>query len=1112
MPPLERFGRISSNPDLEMPRAMEHMTGSKEKFEKIKREGQLKWNIPDGDGEIEELVWLSSGAMVRKNRPGSYGFLFDPHVIDEKYNGLPSLSNLLNADRNALKDNPHLARIVGVDSDQMYAYTYDELEEAIRNHMQELGYTLENVMEISELPSEVTVNGNISIKDAVAVVEDGDIKVITEETRGLRPDQWEYREPTEDELRQSFVGSTQDLWLPGRETPDYWKNDYKYKKNPIDLESPILSEHMSTHIKSKYDEIKKDGQLKSPSYAMDKSIWFSKGAYLRTKRNRETSWHANWGFLFDPDVLAQKYHAAPNIESIYEADGVVKSEVDAMKEDVFSRRYEMTADEYLLEKNRVYGEYLKSKGLSLNDVLKTPYYPSEIVAVGPIDLNDAVGVVEDGEVKIITEATRGKSPDEWEFREPTEEELVQSAYSPSDSDIDVDSDPIDFQQDLGTSSVADTLIAAVDTDGADPTAPPTLPSRYHHIKKGSQERKRKKLPDLTIDQYKDLSWVNVFGRAAYNLEENVHDIMRDTFDAIVDFDGTLSALSKLTFEGAMQGSGLKRLIGDIQLPKVDLRNYEQEFLAEGYDPHWAQPDILTTREGREELMDILGDDRYGEYITERQPESINVDTELFNTVWNFYKDAYGLSDNGMAGLKRYIAEQPAEFMGDIAMLGTFTAKSIGVGAKASATMRRASLVRNLRNTSGFNQYVPQEVLNALEIGNRISKYEKALPPALTSIENLQKFGETAYYIGTGIESGSYPPGFWAKLAESTLRYMDAGGVPFAAIQDMPIGAGVLSGRPRRGAEHMTFDKESYQAILDSEKLGVPDTFNYQIYEDGQIKTVTHTKRVVYFSPGVRYRSPTGFNKKWGFIFDPDVLYDKYNAYATLGNFSLDHRYQIMRKMVEKTGGDPDIITERHVLGQYDPRDVADIDAYEGNLEREAIREYMAENNISMNEIFESTLPEERLNMMNVDEFEYLVDGPLDIKDSVAVIEDGVVKVITDETRGKSPDKWEFREPLPNELDKTVIGAPDRTQKLDDLVLGDTTQKLFNEYHPHFMKALASMGVDGLDITTVLGSEWGIQLFLNAIPEEFRKVVGNELRQYRRFAVKTSQVQEKGETQ
>ena len=115
-------------------RGLEHMARNEESFNKIMEEGFIK-PLPQRQGtSTEGQVWFSSGADFRA-AGHNWGFIFDPDVINEKYGA-----------------------------------------------------------ERVEHSREWIAKGSVDIKDAVGVVQNGAIRMITEDTRGFDPSQWAYRD------------------------------------------------------------------------------------------------------------------------------------------------------------------------------------------------------------------------------------------------------------------------------------------------------------------------------------------------------------------------------------------------------------------------------------------------------------------------------------------------------------------------------------------------------------------------------------------------------------------------------------------------------------------------------------------------------------------------------------------------------------------------------------------------------------------------------------------------------------------------------------------------------------------------------------------------------
>lgn len=158
---------------------------------------------------------------------------------------------------------------------------------------------------------------------------------------------------------------------------------------------------------------------------------------------------------------------------------------------------------------------------------------------------------------------------------------------------------------------------------------------------------------------------------------------------------------------------------------------------------------------------------------------------LFDATIQMYKDNYGLGQWGMAGLKRYIAEQPMDLAADIAAVATLGLKGATIGSKAGSATLRSTQLQKLRFDKFFNEKLIKS-LPRLPVDEKLlarvkSAYEK-LPDVLDMV------GEKARYIGTGVEGGSYPPGYWAKIAYYTLMGLDIGNAPALAVSGAAQGA------------------------------------------------------------------------------------------------------------------------------------------------------------------------------------------------------------------------------------------------------------------------------------------------------------------------------------
>ena len=183
----------------------EHITSDKLRYEMIRRHGFLTGGHPDYiDSDAQNIVYFSAGASWRT--PRSYGFLFQVETLQQKYGGAPDWSNIEAA----------------VESGQM-PFTLEEYNDFLEqgelresqedswefsrrmthDFLESKGVTTRQVMEASGLSDEIQTRGPIDITDAWAVAEAGEVKVITEATRGKPESEWQYRDLTQAELRDS---------------------------------------------------------------------------------------------------------------------------------------------------------------------------------------------------------------------------------------------------------------------------------------------------------------------------------------------------------------------------------------------------------------------------------------------------------------------------------------------------------------------------------------------------------------------------------------------------------------------------------------------------------------------------------------------------------------------------------------------------------------------------------------------------------------------------------------------------------------------------------------------------------------------------------------------
>ena len=159
------------------------------------------------------------------------------------------------------------------------------------------------------------------------------------------------------------------------------------------------------------------------------------------------------------------------------------------------------------------------------------------------------------------------------------------------------------------------------------------------------------------------------------------------------------------------------------------------------------------------------------------------DTQLVDMIIEVYKQNYNLDEN-QAGLKRYIAEEPASFAEDISMLATvFFTGSGAVAGRAGTAMKQAfRLTPRQKSMLNFNKYLQRTTGRAPRVSEAMAYLSKHTPDA------LKWYGDRAYYIGVGTAAEGYAPGYWAKLAHMTLNYMDPSAWPLMAPADLIQGS------------------------------------------------------------------------------------------------------------------------------------------------------------------------------------------------------------------------------------------------------------------------------------------------------------------------------------
>ena len=201
----------------EQRRGAEHMTRNKKSFDSILRTGFI--DNPSNDA-MTELIWFSHGGYYRGGEAfltTGNGFIFDPQVLFKKYGLVPDLDNVggLGTSVNLVKYPGAMGKLNKLIAENNYFIDvdFDVQRQILHKFLADNNIDITDVMEGSGIASEMTAKGPIDIKDAVAVVINDEIKIITAETRGLPPDQWQFRDPNSSELIDRLDEDGQDIVL-----------------------------------------------------------------------------------------------------------------------------------------------------------------------------------------------------------------------------------------------------------------------------------------------------------------------------------------------------------------------------------------------------------------------------------------------------------------------------------------------------------------------------------------------------------------------------------------------------------------------------------------------------------------------------------------------------------------------------------------------------------------------------------------------------------------------------------------------------------------------------------------------------------------------------------
>lgn len=267
------------------------------------------------------------------------------------------------------------------------------------------------------------------------------------------------------------------------------------------------------------------------------------------------------------------------------------------------------------------------------------------------------------------------------------------------------------------------------------------------------------LSDLEIDQlYADMNPYEVFQQAVGNVDENSNEILEGLGKLAKEI------LPWLSLDATMHAKAWSHL----QKEDSMLRALGFLVLGAGYNAALA----ATRYHPDPKLHLFLG--------SPSVRESMQPYDSVFHAMVDMYKKNYGLDGRGMIGLKRYIGEQPMDFLGDMLTFVSFATAGASIGAKVGSLSLRSSQLSQLKFhkffTRNFQNYFNRSgtvnrVFNRL--GSRLERIHGKLPHLLDYVH------EKTWYLGTGVKGGNYPPGYWATLAYYVLQYGDVGNVPFA---------------------------------------------------------------------------------------------------------------------------------------------------------------------------------------------------------------------------------------------------------------------------------------------------------------------------------------------
>ena len=271
--------------------------------------------------------------------------------------------------------------------------------------------------------------------------------------------------------------------------------------------------------------------------------------------------------------------------------------------------------------------------------------------------------------------------------------------------------------------------------------------------------------DPANQPYVNMPWHGVFHEAFQNLPENSGNVFMDSMKGLYEI-GAGIAMAGYNYQ---LGKGFSNIKKETEEKYPALSGLIGIVGGGAYKASHLDYVLRLMRE-------VSKDDFTSETLAQGLREPV-VRTALFDMMVEIYKQNWGLGDDGIVGLKRYIAENPADFLADISTVTTLGAGAVGAAAKAGRLALNTRLLSRLNFNRFYNQHIDKFT--------RKTRWSRGLRRSADQVQdfyenlstNLDKFSAQARYIGTGDIHGNYPPGFWANMAHYLLTYIDVGAVP-----------------------------------------------------------------------------------------------------------------------------------------------------------------------------------------------------------------------------------------------------------------------------------------------------------------------------------------------